>query len=497
MKWSADGLLAWVLAGAIAGQAGALVFGLAMLELGVLDSIASVVGFEDSLFISVPMHMIIASLAGAGLGAMIWSQRHGASETLLWGVSYGAGWWFLGPLTVRPLLEGRGLGWDVPAAQSGFESLLGHLVFGGTTALALVLIKRQWPERPSAGAAVRGLLAGTLAAAAIAVLLAEQDRLHEFSGLSDRASSTLAWVAALGAGAAMGLLYALLVPRPREGSGPGLLRGSMFAFVLWVIVLRSVVPLVAGDGLGWGLVDTREDFASLLGYLLFGGAMAVCYQLLAAVWRALFADEVFEDDDEGAGTRSLRALGRGAIAGVAGGIVFTYIMIEIGALENVSRLVGAESTFVGLAVHFSIAATWGASYGLLFRRQSFGPASAAGWGVSFAVFVWVLGPNTLMPILLGSVPEWTASGAASLTASFVGHVAYGAAIGLTFYHFEARFSPWWIPISEAEVTIAARRRELLLTSAPALWSLVAVVGLTLPILLGSTSDALEPLYRGR
>ena len=83
MRWSADGLLAWVIAGVLAGQAGALVFGLAMLQLGTLDSIASVLRAEDSFFISVPIHMMIASLAGAGLGAVIWCQRHGPGETLL------------------------------------------------------------------------------------------------------------------------------------------------------------------------------------------------------------------------------------------------------------------------------------------------------------------------------------------------------------------------------------------------------------------------------
>ncbi len=489
-RWSSEGLIGWMLAGAIAGQAGALVFGLAMLELGDLDSVASVVRADDSFFISLPVHMIIAALAGAGLGAVSWGQRHGTGETLFWGVSYGAGWWFLGPLSLRPLLEGRGLAWDVPSAQAGFEPLLGHLLFGATTALALLLIKRQWPTRPSAGAAARGVLAGLLAASLVAVLLSEQGRLGSFSGISD--SSSYAWAAALAIGAAIGLLYSLAVPRPTNSSGTGLIRGGVFAFLLWIIIPRSLVPLVAGDGLAWSLVNTREDFASLIAYLLFGGAMALGYQWLGAIWRTLFADDRLEMDDEGTGTQGLRAVGMGSIAGIAGGLIFTYVMWEIGALEGVSGLVGAESRFVGLLVHFLIAVTWGASYGLLFRRQSFDPASAVGCGVSFAVFVWLLGPNTLMPIFLGMAPEWSASGAAALNASFVGHVAYGAAIGLTFHHFEARFSPWWIPLSEMAAKASARRTEQLLTSAPAVWALVAIIGLILPVLLGSSPEVLEP-----
>ena len=399
---------------------------------------------------------------------------------------------------MRPLLEGQGLAWDVPSAQAGLEPLLGHLMYGATTAVVLVLLKREWQERPSLGAAVRGVLTGSIAAAIIAGLLSDQGRLPLFSRISDEASAVGAWAAALTIGAAIGLLYALLVPRPSGSSGTGLIRGSMFAFVLWVVVPRSLVPLVSGDGLSWSLVDVRDDFASLFAYLLFGGAMALGYQWLGAVWRTLFADELPADaDDEGAGARSLRALGRGSLAGVVGGLLFTYVMVEIGALENVSGLVGADSTFVGVLVHFLIAVTWGATYGLLFRRQSFDSASAVGWGVSYGVFVWVLGPNTLMPILLGTTPDWTADGAAALTASFVGHVAYGPAIGLTFHHFEARFSPWWIPINEMQAMTATRRREQLLTSAPALWALVAVVGLMLPVLLGSTTEVAQSLSGSR
>ena len=385
----------------------------------------------------------------------------------------------------------------MPSAQASFEPLLGHLMYGASTALVLVLSKRELPMRPSAGATLRGSMAGVIAASVIAALLSEQDRLNLFSGVADGASTSAAWAAALAIGAGIGLLYSVLVPRPTGSSGTGLMRGSVFAFILWIIVPRSLVPLIAGDGLAWSLVDTREDFASLFGYLLFGGVMALGYQWLGAIWRTLFADEVLADDDEGAGARSLRALGRGILAGVAGGLVFTYVMAEIGALANVSGLVGADSTFVGLLVHFLIAVTWGATYGLLFRRQSFDPASAVGWGVSFGVFIWVLGPNTLLPILLGNAPDWTADNAAALNASFVGHVSYGGVMGLTFYYFEARYSPWWIPVSEVEAAAAASRREQLLTSAPALWALVAVIGMTLPILLGSTPEVLQPFYDSR
>ena len=171
-------------------------------------------------------------------------------------------------------------------------------------------------------------------------------------------------------------------------------------------------------------------------------------------------------------------------------------MVEIGALDNVGNILRVESEFAGIVVHFAIAVIWGATYGLLFRRQTYDRGSAIGWGLSYGVVVWVVGPNTLLPILLGGTPDWTAENAAALTASLVGHLAYGAALGLTFHHFEARFSPWWIPQRMADAARAQRRREQALTSAPAIWALVVVVAVTLPVMLSTAATGSDSIYGG-
>jgi uncharacterized membrane protein YagU involved in acid resistance len=121
---------------------------------------------------------------------------------------------------------------------------------------------------------------------------------------------------------------------------------------------------------------------------------------------------------------------------------------------------------------------------LLFRRQSYDLASALGWGVSYGFVWWVLGPLTLFPLLLGTAPDWTVGVAGALTAPLVGHIAYGAFLGITYYRLEARFSLWWIPREVAGAARVTRRRDQALTSAPALWALTSVIGLTLPPLLG-------------
>ncbi len=126
----------------------------------------------------------------------------------------------------------------------------------------------------------------------------------------------------------------------------------------------------------------------------------------------------------------------------------------------------------------------GASYGLLFRRQSFDVGSALGWGVAYGLLWWLLGPLTLLPILLGAPPQWTLAAAAATFPSLVGHLAYGAALGVAFYRLEARYSPWWLTRNEIEAERAERRREQVFGSAPALWAVIAMFAVTVPLLLG-------------
>ncbi len=491
-----DSLLGCMLLGALAGQFGGLIFGLAMLELGDLDSVASVLRIDDSFFVGVPLHVAIAAVVGAGFGALVWHQRSGAGDTLLWGLTYGALWWFVGPLTLRPLFEGGGLAWDVPSAQAAFAPLLGHLLYGAATGVGLLALRRQRIRWPARGELTRGVLAGLVAGCIVGAVLSSQARLHLFAAMSEEDATAITWLVLLSISGLSGMGFALLVPRPSDSAGAGLVRGSMYGFLLWALLNRTILPLIAGDGLPWSANDARGDFAALFAYLLFGGILGLGYQWLDALWRILFADDIGEDDEEGAGTRGLRAIGRGVIAGLVGGLLFTYVMVEIRGLEDVADLVRTDSATAGLAVHFLIAVTWGVTYGLLFRRQAHDRGSAIGWGVSYGFFVWVVGPNTLMPILLGSTPDWTADSAAGLTASLVGHLVYGAGLGITFHHFEAKYSPWWMPHGMAAAARATRRREQVLTSAPALWALVVVIGITLPVVLATAAATSSSGYGG-
>ena len=453
--------------GAVAGLIGGVISGAALIQIGALPTAASLVR-ADSAGADFGVHVVIATILGAGFGVLIRHQHSGAGEALFWGLTYGALWWFLGPLTLMPLLTGGFLAWDVHSAQEAFASLLGHLLYGASMGLALAALMRRQIARASAvnvGAAIRGALAGVAAAWLITAV----------ANLPP---------GALPVGVAAGVVFALFYPRPLDGIGPGLIRGTVYGFFVWMAGVLTVMPLVEGRGVTWSLEQARAAFGTLPGYLLIGATMAFAYQWLDGMMRLLFADMRTGHEQEGAGTEGLRAVARGAVAGLAGGLLFAVILARVGMLPSVAALVGSRSPATGLLAHLGIAVVIGAAYGLLFRRQSFDLSSALGWGVSYGFLWWILGPLTLMPILLGRPPLWTVEAAAALFPSLIGHFAYGAGLGVVFHLLEASQNPWWIPRSRAEATRVGHRKQQLLTSAPALWTLVVVIALVLPVLLG-------------
>jgi uncharacterized membrane protein YagU involved in acid resistance len=486
-----------VLPGALAGLIGGLVFGAAMIQLGLLPTVASLVYTESDLagFI---IHMVLAAILGVGFSLLVWHQRGGAGEMLFWGLIYGALWWFLGPLTLQPLLLGQGLMWDIHAAQTVFSGLPGHLWYGSSMAITLTLLRRIWPASNSsngpvsyapsrqltAGALGRGALAGLLGAWLLGIMLAVQDQLLAFSAMMSMRSTQGAWLLILMTGVLAGVGYALLYPRPGDSAGAGLIRGSVYGFFWWVAGALTLLPLLDSGHLAWSLEAAQSSFALLPGFLLFGAAVALLYHGFDALTRLLFADITLHDDQEGVGTQGLRVLGRGIVAGTIGGLLFTVVMVQLGFLPIVASLIGSTSPLTGFIVHLIISDLIGISYGLLFQRQSYDAGSALGWGLSYGFFWWILGPLTLMPILLGAPPQWTIEAAAGALGSLIGHLIYGAGLGITFYLLEARHNPWWIPVRKVHATRIERRKAQVFSSAPALWVMVVIIALTIPIMLG-------------
>jgi uncharacterized membrane protein YagU involved in acid resistance len=452
-----------VAAGAPAGVVGGLAFGAAMAQLGVLPTVATLVGLGSSRA-GFAVHMAISAVVGAGFGLMVRRMRCGPSETVFLGAAYGALWWCIGPLTLLPLALGQAPAWDVAGAQRAFPSLIGHLLFGIGTALAFVLL--HGPGDPGrarnpagTGTLLRGLLAGGVSAAALGAVLGHR-------------------APALAAGTALGLAQALLSPRSDQGIGAAVVRGQGYGFVAWVVGELTVLPLLAHEGLRWSLVEARASFPGLPGWLLLGALVAVSRTLLDRLAPLLSSEHLRAYRGTTAGSGVLAAALRGAVAGLVGGAVISQLMLRGAVPEVAERLTGAEGPLAGIGVNLAIGVAIGVSYGLLFRRLGQDVTCALGWGLSYGFLWWILGPLTLLPALLGGDPEWSAAAAGGSLSALAGHLVYGGCLGVAFHLLEAPFGVPWLARTRAEAVAALRRREELLAATPALGAVLLAMLLT-------------------
>ncbi len=460
-----------LLPGAVAGLAGGLVFGAALRSLGLLAGVAALAR-SDSPLLGFALHLVIAAVVGAGFGLLVVHQRIRSGELLFWGLAYGLFWWFLGPLTLLPLLTGAPMTWSLATAQAAVPSLVGHLWYGAVTAVAFALLRRDGHAAVKDHLRPRTLLRGLFAAVIAGGLLV--------LAFGVGGGARLGWLPAVAAG--MGIGYPLVFTGRAEGTGPALVRGTAYGFVWWIAVGLTFAPLVDDGRIDWSQHAVASATVRLPPYLLAGAGIALVFGGLGSLARGLFVDDVRLLHHE-AGTRGLRAVGYGALSGLAGGVIFGFVWGTVDVLPTVARLVGARGAVAGWIVHLVIAQLIGVSYAVLFRGRSYDLTSGLGWGLSYGFFWWVFGALTLLPVLLGQPPRWNAAAIAAAFPGLVGHLAYGGGLGAVYAWLEHRENPWWVARSHTEAVRAAARREQVLGSAPALWILTVLISLTVPVLV--------------
>jgi NADH dehydrogenase len=133
----------------------------------------------------------------------------------------------------------------------------------------------------------------------------------------------------------------------------------------------------------------------------------------------------------------------GGVAGFIGGVISGWAMQAQGLLATTAGLIGLASFGAGLIVHLSVSVVVGATFGAVFRYQPLGYAATITSGVLYALLWWIAGVLTLVPLLRGQAPTWTAQAAAGALPNLVGHLVYGALTGLAFYVLVTWFERRW------------------------------------------------------
>jgi uncharacterized membrane protein YagU involved in acid resistance len=129
--------------GILASLAGGLAFTVVMVRTDALPVVASLIG-RSSPTTGFVVHMVISAIIGATYGLLFRREAYTYGAGLAWGLVYGLVWWFLGPLTLMPILLGAEVQWSLTSALGAYPSLIGHLAYGSATALAYQLLVMRY-----------------------------------------------------------------------------------------------------------------------------------------------------------------------------------------------------------------------------------------------------------------------------------------------------------------------------------------------------------------
>ncbi len=143
----------------------------------------------------------------------------------------------------------------------------------------------------------------------------------------------------------------------------------------------------------------------------------------------------------GFGTR----IGNGAVAGLAGGVVFGMMMpiVMPGILAKIGMLISVNNAWVGFLVHLVNSAIIGAIFGVLVAGIAGKIWPLLGAGMVYGVAWWVLGALIIMPLWLSvtadpMMKDMVLKVGSDQWISLMGHVIYGLVTAGVLYGLHRR-----------------------------------------------------------
>ena len=281
-----------LIVGGLAGLVGGWAFSTWFAQNNAFIIIAGIVSSNSST-IGVGVHYTIAAVIGASFGLLFQQDVRGYGSSLCWGLGYGLFWWFLGPLTLQPILLHHGVTWNYQSGSHFFGSLIGHAVYGILLGLVYAMLNRLWVglfiasdplNREVEGIGTRtlhslgwGAAASLVGGLLFSIIMLATGALPHVAALVGGSSPILGFIVHLGISSLIGMSYALLFKHESPDIGSSVAWGTLYGLVWWFVGPLTVMPILLSSPPTWTVQAADMLLPSLVGHLLYGAATGLVF----------------------------------------------------------------------------------------------------------------------------------------------------------------------------------------------------------------------------
>jgi hypothetical protein len=284
-----------VAAGGLAGSFSGLIFSRWM-YIGEFFPLLAGFGELSSRHTAVIFHFDVALLIGATFGLLFQRDIHSYGSSMGWGLGYAMFWWFLGQLTILPLLSGGPVDWSPDRGSQLFGSLVGHIIYGLILGVIYASFDRFWVRlfiqsdplnREREGPGFRllrslqwGAAAGLAGGLVSSPIMLATGILPKVAGLGVAVPIPIGLLLHLLIGALIGMSYGLLFRNEGSNTAWGASWGWLFGMIWWYLGPMTLLPLIVTGECDWTVDAASMLLPSLLGHLIYGAVTALVFLLL-------------------------------------------------------------------------------------------------------------------------------------------------------------------------------------------------------------------------
>jgi len=295
-----------IVGGGFSGLLGGLIFGRWM-SAGDFFPLLAGLGVVHSHMTTVVLHFCVAVVIGSLFGLLFQRDIRGYGSSMGWGLGYAIFWWFLGPLTLLPLIAGEKLDWSADQGSVLFGSLVGHILYGLIVGVTYATIDRIWVRlfiesdplnREPEGPGLRlfrslewGALAGLVGGLVSSPVMLTTSALPTIAGVDSNLYGLHGLAVHLLVSTLIGMTFGWLFRNEASSLGLGVMWGWLFGLIWWYLGPMTLLPLLLTGECDWSTTAASALLPSLMGHLIFGATTALTFLLLERRYhRALLLD---------------------------------------------------------------------------------------------------------------------------------------------------------------------------------------------------------------